>query len=287
METTLNPHIAAQLVRYWMKRARKKAQKSQSALGKLLDLAQPTIAGYESGRALPPEDHLKQWLEFCDRHSDFAKLQSVLAAANFEKPRGEVVQITGVADASLRIGLDYFATTIQEYIPNVVTGLLQTEDYAREILDPFAHLWPPVPPSVDQAKLRIERHEVLRLEEPPSYTAFVDEMTLREPVGSGKVHGEQLQFLLDITEELAHVEVRVIPRSARHHPLKTTYLALLTFDDDAALSCGEDWFASHYYNDAEAISTATRLLGHLGDVGLQRSESRGLIAEILKEVRAA
>jgi transcriptional regulator with XRE-family HTH domain len=286
VETTLNPHIAAQLIRYWMKQARTKAKKSQAALANLLGLAQPTIAGFESGRSLPVEDHLRMWLEFCDRPGDFTKLQPVLATAASEKPRGEVVQITGVANTSLRLGLDYFATSIKEYIPNLVPGLLQIENTARAVIDPYVDLWPPTAVEVDQAKLRIDRQDVFRQEDPPQYTAFIDEKTLRLPIGGAEAQVAQLRFLLEVTDELPHVAVQVIPESIAHHPVNFSQLALLTFGDDAPLATSEDWNATHYYNHPDAIATATRLLGHLGRVGLDPSDSRRRIEQIVKEVAA-
>ena len=116
------------------------------------------------------------------------------------------------------VSLEEAAVTIRAYEPHFVPGLLQTEEYARQVLTTGS-----VGRTADPA--RIERHVALRLErqslltrpEAPVFWAVLDETVLRRPVGSSAVMHAQIDRLLEATE-LPNVTIQVAEFAAGYHP---------------------------------------------------------------------
>jgi transcriptional regulator with XRE-family HTH domain len=94
--------------------------------------------------------------------------------------------------------LEQDASGIRWYEPLLVPGLLQTEDYARAVLNTGGLV---APSEVDEiVASRIERQGVLCRDSPPQLVAVIDEVVLRRPVGDGSVMAGQLAHLASVAE---------------------------------------------------------------------------------------
>ncbi|WP_229402096.1 DUF5753 domain-containing protein [Micromonospora okii] len=100
------------------------------------------------------------------------------------------------------------AVSLRSFQSMVLPGLLQTEAYARAVLggtgliahgDVERHL-----------ATRLARQGILRRDDPPQFTAVVDESVLRRPVGGPETMREQLNALAAACEQ-PHVRVHVVP----------------------------------------------------------------------------
>ncbi len=92
----------------------------------------------------------------------------------------------------------------------VLPGLLQTEAYARAVLT-GAGLIPRG--DIDRhLTTRLNRQGVLRRDDPPQFTAVIDEAVLRRPVGGRETMHEQLRALIAACAE-PHIRVHVVPSS--------------------------------------------------------------------------
>ncbi|MCW3839462.1 helix-turn-helix transcriptional regulator [Micromonospora yasonensis] len=92
----------------------------------------------------------------------------------------------------------------------VLPGLLQTEAYARAVLT-GAGLIPRS--DIDRhLATRLNRQGVLRRDDPPQFTAVIDEAVLRRPVGGRDTMREQLEALIAACAE-PHIRVHVVPSS--------------------------------------------------------------------------
>ncbi|MET7901485.1 helix-turn-helix transcriptional regulator [Streptomyces sp. NPDC005355] len=118
---------------------------------------------------------------------------------------------------SVHVSLEGAAEMIRAYEPHFVPGLLQTEDYARAIMQTGA---------VGQAGTReVERHVALRMErqalltrpDAPRLWVVMDETVLRRRVGSPAVMRRQVDRLLESTE-MAHITLQISEFSSGHHP---------------------------------------------------------------------
>ncbi|MFC5954867.1 helix-turn-helix domain-containing protein [Streptomyces pratens] len=102
---------------------------------------------------------------------------------------------------SLYVSLEGAARVIRSYEPHFVPGLLQTEDYARAVLE-AGTIGNRGPEAVERhVSLRLERQRLLERRDPPHLWVIVEETVLRRPVSpDGRVMREQFDKLLEWSE---------------------------------------------------------------------------------------
>ena len=110
--------------------------------------------------------------------------------------------------------LEEKAGSLRDWYPGIVTGLLQTEDYARALLSTY--------PGVDDGTVRtrlanrMERQRrVLMRDDPPAARFVVDEMALYRRVGSPGIMAAEMRHLSAVAAR-PNVTVQVLPAVA--HP---------------------------------------------------------------------
>lgn len=98
------------------------------------------------------------------------------------------------------IGLERDAHLVRSYETQFVPGLLQTERYARAVVQ-SGHRLAPAAENARRVDLRLERQR--RMTEPgaPVLWALVDEGVLHRPVGGADVMREQLMYLLEVLRQ--------------------------------------------------------------------------------------
>jgi DNA-binding XRE family transcriptional regulator len=106
------------------------------------------------------------------------------------------------------------ATALFYWAPVLVPGILQTEKYARTMLE--------VDPDDDEAlevRLtgRIERQQVLTRPKPPVVAVLLDETALLRCIGDADVMREQLSHLAEISRRTRIVPCEAAPPAAGRH----------------------------------------------------------------------
>jgi Domain of unknown function (DUF5753) len=106
------------------------------------------------------------------------------------------------------------ATRLYVWMPGILHGLLQTEDYARVLID----IEPMMTPETATARLaqRMDRQRrVLLRDDAPSAWFIIDELSLYRKVGSAEVMAGQMRRLREVAAMRA-VTMQVLPAVA--HP---------------------------------------------------------------------
>lgn len=132
------------------------------------------------------------------------------------------------------VALEDDAATIDEWSPQLIPGLLQTDDYARAVIR--ASLAEDNPATVQRrVQARSARRTLLgRIDPPaPAFTAIIDEAALRRPVGGVEVMRAQLRALLDAARR-PNVTVRVLPNASGAHPGLDGPFIILSFPEHLA-----------------------------------------------------
>lgn len=115
------------------------------------------------------------------------------------------------------VSLEEAARTIRSYEPHFVPGLLQTEDYARQVLT-TGSVGRSEPGRVERhVALRLERQSLLTRSDAPMFWAVIDETVLRRPVGSPALMRAQIDRMLEASE-LPNVTLQIAELAAGHHP---------------------------------------------------------------------
>ncbi len=132
--------------------------------------------------------------------------------------------------AGAYVGLESEATTIHTWEPLLVPGILQNEEYAREII----HAVHPELASTEldrRVDARMARKINLLGARAPRLHALIDVCALRRPVGSPGVMARQLDDILQLADR-PNIAIQVLPLQVGAHPGLEGAFSLLSFDDE-------------------------------------------------------
>ncbi|MEU0516466.1 helix-turn-helix transcriptional regulator [Streptosporangium sp. NPDC006007] len=177
------------------------------------------------------------------------------------------------------IGLEAEAAVVRSYEPLVVPGLMQTEPYARAVIEAAAVTQTPA--EVDEkVSVRVSRQRLLYGPgDPIQLVALLDEAVLRRRIGGPGVMREQLEHLVDLGG-LPNVEIRVVPFSAGAHAAMDGKFCLLSFPDpeDPDLVYLEQATSGLMPKDPEEVRRYTLMFGSLTALALGAEASAAFIA---------
>ena len=169
-------------------------------LARLLDLYEVTAARREELTLLAEE----------------SRTSGALQAASMRLPGEQVAFLENEADAE----------SIWIWEPQLIPGLLQTEDYARVLLQAWVTRFALPSAEVDRRiQTRRLRQEVLTRDSPPRVSAVIDESVLLRRVGEPFVMRGQLEHLVRISE-LPNVDIRILPLNGEHLPVSGSFNCL-------------------------------------------------------------
>jgi len=107
------------------------------------------------------------------------------------------------------VGLEQAASVIRVYEPTLVPGLLQTEDYARAVMQ-LRHVQACASDVERRVALRMARQQFLTRPDAPDLWVALDEAAVCRPVGSRAVRRVQLQHLIEMAQR-PNITLQVVP----------------------------------------------------------------------------
>ncbi|WP_112239011.1 helix-turn-helix domain-containing protein [Kribbella monticola] len=114
------------------------------------------------------------------------------------------------------VGLEVAAKLIRTYEVLFVPGLLQTEAYARAVVQLGKAYLPPE--EIEQrVALRVTRQQILTRPDPVRLWVVIDEAVLRRPIGGSEAMCEQIEHLLTVSQQ-PNVTLQVMPFSNVGYP---------------------------------------------------------------------
>ncbi|MGH3903962.1 MAG: helix-turn-helix domain-containing protein [Pseudonocardiaceae bacterium] len=125
------------------------------------------------------------------------------------------------------LGLEQAASVIRTYEPQLVPGLLQTEDYARAVIR-LRHLHGSAEDVERRVALRMTRQQFLTQPGAPELWVALDESALKRPLGSRDVLRAQLQHLIEMAE-LPNITLQVVPFDVGGHAAAGGPFTILRF----------------------------------------------------------
>ncbi|WP_280186791.1 MULTISPECIES: helix-turn-helix domain-containing protein [Nocardia] len=174
-----------------------------------------TMSRMENGKTSVGPAHVKVLCNFYG-HPEHSEALAALAKASRE--RSWFRQYSDVIPEwfDVYMGLEQVATNVRWYELKLVPGILQTEAYARTVIQ-----MDNPEDSADEidrrVQLRLKRQALLTREaNPAQWQIFLDQAILYRPVGGEAVMTEQFDRLLEVAE-LPNVTIGVVPFSAGCH----------------------------------------------------------------------
>ncbi|HEX2313904.1 MAG TPA: helix-turn-helix transcriptional regulator [Thermomonospora sp.] len=133
------------------------------------------------------------------------------------------------AEYAAFVALEDEADTALQCESQVIPGLLQTEDYARHVIQGWNTIATITPQAIARrVEVRMRRQELLTRPGPLKLSVVLDEAVLLRRVGDRTTMYDQLNRLLDAAM-LPNVEIRVLPLDALHQPIVGESFILLQF----------------------------------------------------------
>jgi transcriptional regulator with XRE-family HTH domain len=224
-----NPTLRARRLALELLRRREAAGLTREETARQLEWSTSTIFRIETGRSRPQPGNVKVLLELYGVTGP--ERDGLIRLAREARQPGWWHSFRDVLPNPYEvfIGLEAGAASIRNFEPVVVPGLLQTEEYARQMSRGG-------PRELDRddierrVQVRMERQRILTREDRPRLWAVVDEAVIRRAVGGPEVMAEQLRHLIECAEQ-GKTTLQVVPFSAGAHAGTTGPFIILDFPE--------------------------------------------------------
>jgi transcriptional regulator with XRE-family HTH domain len=178
------------------------------------------------------------------------------------------------------VGLEAEATSIEDYLSGSVPGLIQTEEYARAMLQAQ------VPPYSEQelqqrVEARLTRQALLTQPGGPRYHAILDEAVLHRRVGGAAVMRAQLRHLTE-SARLPNVTMQVISFEAGAHPAMESNFSILSFEQPfvSDIVYVQGLVGNIYLERPQDLDRYRQIFSHLRTTALNSADSISLVNKI-------
>jgi transcriptional regulator with XRE-family HTH domain len=186
------------------------------------------------------------------------------------------------------IGLENEARSSLIWQVECVPGLLQTEDYARQINAGFQRMARMPPGAMERrVQVRMLRQRVLTRDPPLELSVVLDESTLLRQTADQPTMRAQMERLLELAE-MPNVNLRVLPLHGKRRIMAASF-SLLTFGEAHEATfhdvvSTENLTASLHFHGETDTYLYHVTFGHIIESALSADDSKELIADIAKRV---
>lgn len=273
-----------------LRRLREAANKSVEDAAKVLECSASKISRLETGKGVPRARDVRDLIALYGPAAE-AERERLLRWTSEGQGQGwwndyrDVIHGELLADHLLRyVALESDATAIHAFEPEIVHGLLQTEDYTRALAELF---FPDSPPDDRDrfVEFRMQRQQVLRRgDRSVNLHVSLGEAALRNPFGGADVMRHQLEHLQKIADEEGAVSLSVLPSQSGLRAAIGGPFAVLIFDgdEDQDVVYLEGREGANYLEKEDDVHRYLKKFGVIEANALGQSET---VAKIEEELR--
>ncbi|OEV05358.1 DNA-binding protein [Streptomyces oceani] len=186
------------------------------------------------------------------------------------------------------LGIEAAAQEIRAYHPNLITGLLQTEEYARARHEIAKAIDETTSEFVDHSvSVRMKRKEALTLDSDPTrFWAILYEPALRHVVGGVDVMREQYEEIIKLAG-LTNVTVQVLPQTMRGY-LPVHDFTILHLGDSLPTTVQADtaWSVVSMADKPREVGRFSRRFEALSRSALPPEETPNFLHQLSREITA-
>jgi transcriptional regulator with XRE-family HTH domain len=226
---TRDPMFQGRRLRAFLRQTREACGFTQRDVALEMDWSLSKLIRIETGQVNISTTDLRALLQHYDV-TDPARVADWVDAARASKQRSWWYSYRNMVTTEFKVLLGYesSATVIRNFEPLLVPGLLQTEEYAREVIRILAG--PDTAGLEDLVDLRMERQDRLVRPDGPRLHFIVDENVVHRMVGSPAIMRGQIRRMREYAE-WPNITLRVIPFSAGLYSRARIAYQLLEFPD--------------------------------------------------------
>jgi transcriptional regulator with XRE-family HTH domain len=209
-----SPAVQRRRLRGELRRMRQEAGETQEQVAAAMQWSLSKLIRIENGSVSISRSDLKVLLEHYGIVDD-ARIDELLALGKAARERSWWSVYSDVAPPRLLQFVEYEAAAriTRSFEPLLIPGLLQTEEYTREVIGKF-DASEPKDRTDTLVALRLKRQELLKQDGPPPWFFFIlDESVVRRLVGGREVMRGQIRHLIELASR-RNVTIEIVPFSA-------------------------------------------------------------------------
>ncbi|MFG2021652.1 helix-turn-helix domain-containing protein [Actinomadura geliboluensis] len=186
------------------------------------------------------------------------------------------------------IELESEAKSLRCYDALILNGLLQTTEYAREVIRVGLMQFAPATEVDRRLEVRTTRQNLLHAREPEPLRiwSIIDEAALRRTIGGPEVMARQCLHLIELAEQ-PNVMLQVLPFAAGAHPAPTGTFAHMAFPERhmPEVIYLDGLTSALYIEDDSQVHTYSLAFNQLAMAALGADESLELISRLASELQ--
>jgi transcriptional regulator with XRE-family HTH domain len=265
-----------------LREIRESKGKSGETVAKALRWSPSKISRYERAKTGLRPQEVERLLDYYQISGQRRALLLALAEDAAQKGWWEEFGDILTDDYQQFIGLEHEATSIAIWHVDVVTGLLQTEAYAKQVISSYSRIEPNAPGMIGRmVRVRMRRQQVLD-REGLQLSIVLDESVLKRRIGSDAVMYEQLQQLAREADR-PNLTLQILPLDAQHTVVGESFVIFgFGEDSDAMLQdvVSTEHMRSGFTVEAERDTYLHRIaFDAISDAALDPAASRALILD--------
>lgn len=232
MGDAASPLVQRRRLRTELRRARQAKGLTQEQVAKAMEWSLSKMIRIENASTGISTNDLKALLPLYDVTDD-EQTDHLVTLARAARARSWWSGYRDEAPPALLQLIEYesAAAAIRQFEAEFIPGILQTEEYARAVLEDYYDENRASERVNALVELRTRREELLDRENAPHFSFMLDEAVVRRVVGSRAIMHRQLRRLIEAVE-LDNVTVEVVPFSAGLHPGMKGPFEIVDFADD-------------------------------------------------------
>jgi transcriptional regulator with XRE-family HTH domain len=239
------------------------------------------VSRMETGRGIATPRDIR---DLCDLYdvADEAERDRLMRLAHESKQQGW--WHSHDLDFGTYVGLEEAAVATMYYHSTTIPGLLQTADYARAVHDVVVPKL--LPERIDElVEVRMTRQRRLLEDNPPHFTAVLDEAALHRVVGGLEVMAAQLDKVLQMSA-LPKVVIQVLPYEAGAHAAMESNFTIVELPAPTPdVVFVEGLIGSVYLDRAQDLDRYHAVFNELQAIALSPKDTANLIARVSRAYR--
>ena len=278
MVASSGPTVRRRQLMAEMKRLRDTAGLSQEAVADRLDWHPTKIMRIETGRTSPHPNDVRLMLEVYGI-ADQDQVSALVKLARDARQRGWWYSYRDVLlnRYDFFIGLESEAASIRDFELAMMPGLLQTDDYARAVINSG-----PLELGADDVErlvqVRMTRQGVLAKEDRPQLWVILDESVIRRVIGGPAVMHAQLEHLIAVAQQ-GKTTIQVVQYGSGPHPGLAGPFVIFGFAEvsEPEIVYLETVGGNLYVDKPQEVRLFATAFDHLRAVALSPGDTRAML----------
>lgn len=281
------PTIARRRLSLALRAARDTAGHTQEFVADALDWSISKMIRIETGKVRPTVTDVKAMLQLYGV-TDGSQVDEFVSLARATRQRSWWTEYRDQLPPAYAeyVALEADASALSFFQPVFMPGLLQTQDYSREM----AKTKVPEELTAQDREIRVEvrrlrQQHLLQGPDRPRIDAIIDESALRRMAGDARIMREQLHYLLTLGDD-PRITLRIYPFTAGVTMVTSPFIIMqFPAGEDADVVYFESAISQPELLMREDVTAYRNAFRHLAEKAMKPADSLAFIAKVAGEFR--